>query len=209
MLRHVFIDTETTGTTVGVHQIIQIAGIARTESNIDFEFSHSVKPINAEDDSIYSAEALEVNGIKKEDILTFTPAKLVHRNLITSLSSIINRYDKYDKAFFVAYNAHFDWEFMYDFFAQNGDKFFGSWFWFPPLDVCGLAQLVLQKERHRLPNFKLMTVARYFGITIDESKLHDAMYDIQLTMELFDFLTKIISVSDWKGEMQKELLKND
>lgn len=36
-----------------------------------------------------------------------------------------------------------------------------------------------------MENFKLMTVAKTMGIEIDENKLHDATYDIELTRDIF------------------------
>lgn len=46
-----------------------------------------------------------------------------------------------------------------------------------------------------MENFKLMTVARTMGIEIDENKLHDATYDIELTRDIF---YKIINKMDVK-----------
>ena len=53
-----------------------------------------------------------------------------------------------------------------------------------------LASFYLRKERAKLVDFKLKTVAQYLGIEIDESKLHDAEYDIYLTIEIFKILRK-------------------
>lgn len=43
----------------------------------------------------------------------------------------------------------------------------------------------LMGVRNDMENFKLMTVARTMGIEIDENKLHDATYDIELTRDIF------------------------
>lgn len=54
-----------------------------------------------------------------------------------------------------------------------------------------LAGILLRNERNdpKLPDFKLLTVCKYLGIPVDETKLHDALYDIELTRELFLELT--------------------
>ena len=39
------------------------------------------------------------------------------------------------------------------------------------------------------PNLKLMSVAREVGILIDESKLHDANYDILITRAVYNIVT--------------------
>ena len=41
-----------------------------------------------------------------------------------------------------------------------------------------------------MEDFKLKTVAKQLGIEIDESKLHDAEYDIYLTMEIHRIVTQ-------------------
>lgn len=41
-----------------------------------------------------------------------------------------------------------------------------------------------------MENFKLMTVAKAVGIEVDESRLHDAEYDIDLTYQIFKIVTK-------------------
>jgi hypothetical protein len=43
-------------------------------------------------------------------------------------------------------------------------------------------------ERHRLVNFKLATVAAHMGIEVDQESLHDSLYDVSLTIELFERL---------------------
>ena len=40
-----------------------------------------------------------------------------------------------------------------------------------------------------MENFKLMTTARAVGLEIDESKLHDAQYDIELTRNIYRIVT--------------------
>ncbi len=55
---------------------------------------------------------------------------------------------------------------------------------YPPL-----AAQALMEQRHMMKDFKLHSVAAQFGIELDESKLHDAMYDIYLTYEVYKRLT--------------------
>jgi DNA polymerase-3 subunit epsilon len=53
-----------------------------------------------------------------------------------------------------------------------------------------LATQKLMEVRHTMKDFKLKTVAETLGIKIDESKLHDAMYDIELTWRIYKICTK-------------------
>jgi DNA polymerase-3 subunit epsilon len=56
-----------------------------------------------------------------------------------------------------------------------------------------LASEYLLEKRVAMENFKLMTVARAVGIEIDESKLHDAQYDIELTRTIYKIVTNRFS----------------
>lgn len=72
---------------------------------------------------------------------------------------------------------------------QNGDNYFGSWFWSDAIDVMVLAAQALMEQRPMMKDFKLRTVAEQLGIVIEEERLHDAMYDIYLTHEIYKRLT--------------------
>jgi DNA polymerase-3 subunit epsilon len=117
-----------------------------------------------------------------------------YSSFIKMLSKYVNKYDRQDKMFFIGYNARFDFDFMRAWFEKCGDKYFGSWFYFPPIDVMNQAIIQLIHERHLLPNFKLQTVADYLKIEAD-GKYHDALKDIDITEKLF---FKFIG----KGEIQ-------
>ena len=51
-----------------------------------------------------------------------------------------------------------------------------------------MAALKCINSRYEFKNFKLITVAKAAGIEIDPNKLHDAMYDVNITKELFYLL---------------------
>jgi len=102
------------------------------------------------------------------------------------LGKYIKKFDKTDKFFLLGYNnASFDDQFLRGFFLQNQDDYFGSWFWADPLDVRILAARQFGPIRHTMPNFQLKTVARQIGIEVDESRLHDAVYDVELTYAIY------------------------
>jgi DNA polymerase-3 subunit epsilon len=101
----------------------------------------------------------------------------------------VDRFNKKDKIFLCGYNnVKFDNEFLRELFNRNGDKYFGSWFWSGGIDLMILALEKLRHKRAEMDNFKLMTVAKELGIVLNESKLHNAVYDIELTIEICDRL---------------------
>lgn len=103
------------------------------------------------------------------------------------LAKYVDKFDKKDKFHLVGYNnAGFDNSFLRAFFVQNGDNYFGSFFWADSIDCYVLASNLFKKKRASFENFKQMTVAKRLGIEVDESKLHDAEYDIDLCMQIYN-----------------------
>lgn len=181
-----FIDLETTGLDPKRNGIIQISGeICSLEGDhlTDLEtFNFDVRPF---DDDEVDDKALEVSGKTLLEIEEFEDPAMVYKHLTDMLGKYVDKFNSKDKMIFAGFNARFDMDFLREFFAKNLDKYFGSWFWFPPLDVMNEALSALLFKRADLPNFKLGTVARALEIKFEEEDLHDAMFDILLTKEIF------------------------
>lgn len=183
MIKILFFDLETTGTMFWKNGIHQIGGIVDIDGEEKERFDIRVAPNPA---AKIEPEALNVAGVTMEQIQAYQPMRQGYNQLIGILNKYVNRYDKRDKLYLAGYNnAAFDNQFLRAFFVQNDDKFFGSYFWANPLDVYTLVTPHLMGVRDKMENFKLMTVAREMGIEIDESKLHDATYDIELTRQIY------------------------
>lgn len=178
-----FYDLETTGTNHKRHSIHQIGGVIEVDGQVVETFDIRTQPHpKAEIDE----GALAVAGVTLEEIQAYQPMAQAHQQLIGILSKYVDRYDSQDKIFLSGFNiAGFDDFFLRAWFQQNGDNYFGSWFWNDQLDVRVLAAQYLIKRRHTMPDFKLMTVAKTLGIEVDESKAHDAVYDIMITREVY------------------------
>ena len=186
MSKHCFIDLETTGTDPERHAVIQIAGMITQYGKVLDTFDFVVKPF---DGQIIDQAALDVNKRTREEIAEFSLPDVVQEALLMLFGQHVDKYDKYEKMFFTAYYAHFDYNFLRRLFENCDDKYFGSWFWTPPIDVAQAAILKLQKERPHMQNFKLATVAEKLGIEVKDEELHDAMADISLTKEIWDKVT--------------------
>ena len=182
-----FYDLETTGVDHRRNGIHQLAGCIEIDGEIVESFNFKAAP---NPKAIIEKEALKVGGVTLEQIQAYDPMDKVFRKLKVLLSKYCDPYDKSDKMYLVGYNsAHFDDSFLRAWFTQNGDSYFGSWFHTGSLDVMVLASQYLIERRHVMPNFKLMSVAREVGISIDESKLHDADYDILITRAVYNIVT--------------------
>jgi DNA polymerase-3 subunit epsilon len=190
-------DLETTGTNPAQHSIHQIAAIILVDGKEKERVEIKMQP---NPKAKIDPQALEVANVTMEQINTYMPFEEGYRTLIGILDKYVSRYDKKDKFALLGYNnAGFDDNFLRGLFLQNGDNYFGSWFWADPLDVRVLAMRQLLPLRPSMENFKLMTVARQMGIEVDESRLHDAVYDVEITLEVFNRLRLT------KAELQSSL----
>lgn len=157
----------------------------RKEIFLDLETNNSLDPVTGKLREI--GIIYRVNGrIKKEFLIKSN----FYDILLKFLDSIVDKYDKNDKIYFIAYNAKFDSDFIRQLFIQNGNNYYGSYFFNPVIDVMQIAAFKLMNKK-KPENFKLSTVCKHFGLRINESKLHNALYDITLTKDLYNILRRL------------------
>jgi len=183
----VYLDTETTGVDLKLHHVHQIGGIISTHDfQILEKFNICFSPFSVEN---ASPEALTKTRMTVDELssrpLTYRDG---HAQLKAILSKHINQYDKTDKAHLIGFRTEFDVGFLRKLFDSCGDNYFGSWFWNPAVDLMSVSAWLLGDVRGVLPNFKLETVCRAAELEWDETKAHDAMYDIEKTLELDKYL---------------------
>lgn len=185
MSKTIYIDVETTGLNPQKNAITQIAGIVE----IDFEererFNFLIQPHK---DAEISDYALKITDKTVEELMSYPTPKTQYNNFLAILSGYVNKYKREDKFYFIGYNARFDMDFIRAFFEKQGDKYFGSWFFFPPIDVMNMAAVDMMVRGKRCKDFKLGTIAEHFGISLSNKKMHDAMTDIEVTKEMFEIL---------------------
>ena len=185
MAKLLFLDVETTGTDPARHGIVQLSGIIEIDGIEKERFDYRLKPFPGD---LFNPEALKVNGLTMEQIRGFEEPLTVYQEFKVMIFKYIDRYDKKEKFHIVGYNSRFDDSFLRRLFEKCLDKFYGSYFWWPAIDVSNMAALKCINSRYEFKNFKLITVAKAAGIEIDPNKLHDAMYDVNITKELFYLL---------------------
>lgn len=187
MLKLLFIDLETTGTDPTKHGVVQIAGQIYIDGEEQERFDMRAKPLPGQ---LVSKEALDHTGLTIEMLREFPEPMEAFQQFRRLLGRYVNKFDRLDKFYFIAYNAAFDYNFLRKWYETLGDKFFGSWIWFPYVDVMTLASQALMASRPGMTNFKLATVAKEFDIEVDESQCHDAQYDIDVTKQLYSRVVK-------------------
>lgn len=188
-MKIIFFDLETTGLYENKHGIHQISGAVVINGAVVERFNFRVRPFEG---AAIEQSALEVGGVTVEQIMAYPPMEQVYRQFTEMLGRYVDKYNKSDKFFLAGYNnAHFDNQFLRAWFSQNGDKYFGSWFWSNTIDVMVMATPYLASKRAEMPNFKQATVAKALGFNVDENRLHDAEYDIQLCMDIYTKVSNI------------------
>ena len=182
MNKYFFVDTETTGVE-NVHGLVQVSGLVVVGGDIIDQIDLMMHPFP---DKAISMGALKVIGKSREEIDALPDPREQHSMFLQFLSKHVSKYDRTDKLRFCAYNAPFDARFMRAWFEDCNDKYFGSHFWYPLVDVAQTAfEAMTDKQRGQLSNFKLATVCEWFGVDTKEELLHEAMYDTLLTYDLY------------------------
>lgn len=184
MKKLLFLDVETTGLDPKKNGLIQIAGIVEIDGQEIEKFNYKLKPFPGD---LCNAEALKVNGTTIETIKTFEDPISVHKQFTDLLCRHVDTYDKADKFHMVGYNVKFDDQFLREWFTKCANKYYGSFFFWPGIDVSVLAAMKVLNRRGTFGNFKLMTVAKALGVNT-EGPAHDALFDVEVTRDLFNNL---------------------
>jgi DNA polymerase-3 subunit epsilon len=181
-----FFDLETTGVNFWQNGIHQIAAIIEIDGEIVEELDLKVQPNPR---AKIEQTALDVGNVTLDQILEYPDMRDVYQDLLKTLGKYVQKFKKQDKFHLVGFNnRQFDDQFLRAWFKQNNDKYFGSWFWSDSQDVMILASRDLEERRSEMKNFKLMTVAREYGIEVDDEKLHDGLYDVRITREIYKLI---------------------
>ena len=185
-MKYAFIDTETTGCDE-VHSVWQVA-IILTDENYKETDRLEVK-FRPRTGCKLAQGAMDKTGMTPEKFMAIPLSyEDGYKAIIKFLDKHLDRYNKKDKAQFVAYNAQFDARFMRQLFKDNGDDYFGSWFWHPPICVMMHAAWMVREQRDSWEsNFQLASLCAAAKINFKEEDAHDAMYDIEKTLELYKY----------------------
>ena len=182
-----WLDCETTGLDPELQDIWSFAYIIDIDGEVEYEGSMKIRPYNF--DTI-DDEALKVGGITVEELekIDFTVVDAIEE-LKKVWGRYVDKYNKMDKFVIGGYFVRFDADMLRSTFKKAGDRYgIGSWAFSPLLDVSTFVAQHVAKFKLRLPNFKLATVCKHFGI---EFEAHDAMEDVRAARELYLLLEGI------------------
>jgi DNA polymerase-3 subunit epsilon len=192
-MKFLFFDLETTGFGFDKCAIIQLGAIV-----VDVDDQFNMKPLDGINLKMCPAygkmidrRSLEITGYTIEEMASFQTQEEGFDKFIKFLDKYVDRYNKVDKLKLVGYNSlHFDIDFLRQWFTDNGNKFYGAYFWSDSIDVMSEASRYLTNYRPAMLNFKLGTVAKIMGIETKEDELHDGLYDVKITYKIFNKIIK-------------------
>ena len=185
-IKKFFFDVETTGLSWRRCAIHQIAIIIEINGKVEDKLDWKVRPFEGAE---IQPKALEVGDVTEKQIQGYPEDTEVYHNLLDLLGDYVDKFNKMDKFHLCGYNnRYFDDRFLRAWFERMNDFYFGSWFWADSLDVMVLASQHLIKERHKMKNFKLGTVAEYLGVEVQSDRLHDGLYDVEITRDIYNII---------------------
>ena len=187
-MKIIFFDTETTGLDPKVNGIHQLAGEIIIDDEEVEKFDYRIKPFKG---SKIDPQALEVSNTKAIDFRKYDRESQIYFMLYEMFGKYQDYQDKKDKFFLAGWRApEFDFKFLQAFYARNSqENTFNSSFWSNPIDVKVLATQYLMHQRPVMESFSLVSVAKYLGIEVDDSKLHSAAYDACLSRKIYEKVT--------------------
>lgn len=187
-MKTLFFDLETTGLQPHRHCLHQIAGIYLENGEEVKRFEIKMRPYEK---AAIEQDALDIAKVTIDELNARQSFADGYKEFTTMLDMWVKKFDKTDKIELVGYNnLSFDNNFLRGLFLINGDKYFGSYFHQQSRDVYALAVECLHPFRNEIENFKLPTVAKFLGIEVIDDKLHDAVYDVHLTIQVYLELRK-------------------
>jgi len=201
-MKLLYFDVETTGLTPGHHDIHQIAYIIQRPNLPELARNFRLAPFRPENSD---PEALKVAGVTIEDINQYASAQTVFAQILSDFESCVDKYDKTDKLYPVAYNGHFDYQFLVQFFKDNNHKYFGSFVNHRLIDPLAILRFFEYCGALKFDSYKLSCVCAHFGIPISA---HDALSDIYATKAILRKLTNMISPMA-PFEFEPEEMKSD
>lgn len=193
-MKIIVFDCETTGVLYYRHSVHQLSGMIVIDDVIVEKFDIKIRP---HEKSEITEKALEIAGVTLEQVMGYAHRSTQFHAFIAILAKYVDPYKPEDKFFLLGFNnSYFDNEFLRNLFILENDDSFGCWFFQNTLDAMVLATHYLAPVRHLMPSFKLARVAKYLGIAVKDENLHDALYDVELTWEIYK-IVKGPNIDDW------------
>ncbi len=204
LIKKIFLDTETTGVSRAKHELYMIGCIIEIDGIEKERFELYARPRHIE---TADAEALRKCNTTKEKLLSYPDPMETYKKFISILGKYINKFDRSDKFHMYGFYVSHDDKFLRKFFEEAEDKYYGSWFFVPVIDVASLAAERVQLIRPMMKNFKQSEVAKTIGISVKDDNLHSALYDAELAMKIYKWTQESKSIVSKGGNEKNDKRK--
>lgn len=173
----IFVDTETSGLDENLHSILEVAAIAYDldKHKILGTYQAFVHQANI----VVSPTAMAVNKI---DLSTLGRVGLDPTIVSEQLSSFIRLHGAGELVEPVGHNVDFDLRFLKAFYKKCGKRYP---FAYRTMDTCSVARFLMRSGILAPGSCKLVDLAQTLGVPVDLAKIHGALYDAELTMQVF------------------------
>jgi DNA polymerase-3 subunit epsilon len=211
-MKILFYDLKTTGINPeksGIYELTAIL-VNMDINNVSSELTRFNLKINSLTlNKEYDNKILKANNITIEEIKQYKDSQIQFKEFCNILDKYCDRYNTVDKILLCGYNnLHFDNQFLRNWFIDNNNNYFGSYFWSNSIDVLSETSRYLFHYRPALKNFQLKTVAKTLNINFDNI-LNDEFFEIQLTMEIYLYLISKPLFKVWDEIEATNIYKNN
>ena len=178
MSKLLFLDTETTGLSPELNDIIQVAGICEEDGKELGSFNIFMKPTNFAN---VSDKALEVNKITRAQLKSFQSSTSGLDEFKKELNKLKGNSGKLIP---VGANCKFDLDMVSGLFKKHDAGHPMNYLdFYSAFDITGVCRGLKHLGIIDVENCKLGTLATYFGVT--NNKAHDAMEDVRATKQIY------------------------
>jgi len=191
----VYYDVETTGLDPKTAGIVQISMMFEKNGEVVDVYDSMIDCSKYTRDVSIAQKALDINGVKLEEISTFPSPQQV----VAEIGAKLMKNYKDNKVKLCGFNnTSFDKYFLQELYNQT-DYDYDIFYHYKQIDVFealkALQYLGLMKATW---NQRLVTFIEGYGLdTVDniEKKAHNSLYDVQMTRELFYYIKKELKCS--------------
>lgn len=202
-IKFILIDTESTGLDPKFHGLLEVAAIFCEFDGVKLTTKKTLHYLMQPDsDQVWDKVVLEKFPPDWRELEKRPDQQTIFLRFVDEIEHFVDKYDKDDKAYFVAWNAPHDEAFIREWFTRQRHKFYGALFFPMHIDVLNLMNYLTAGIY--LDTYKLGEVCKFFNIPYDESKLHTANIDAELVRVLFSMVLKVVPLPYFKEEKRNE-----
>lgn len=178
-----FFDVESGGLDDSKHSLLRIGLVIWKNGIILDKLEIFIKS----DNYCYDEESMKINKI---DLNWLTINGISEQQAIEEINSFVNKYFPNSKALLGGHNIYFDIAFLKRLYRENSISF-SSYFEHRTIDTCSIMKYLYFCDKLPKQVQSLTSACKYFNFEIDDNERHGALYDAEITSEVFTKLLEL------------------